>query len=56
MLAFLVILLLLLVIVIQKATINGLKIWMSEHYCIEPTRKEQTDYTKKAIDRWIDKF
>lgn len=56
MLAFLIILLLLLVIVIQKAAINGLKIWMNEHYCITPTKKEQTDYIKKAINNWIDKF
>ena len=50
------IILLLIIVVIQKATINGLKIWITEHHCIIPTKREQSDYTKKAIDNWINKF
>lgn len=50
------IVLLLIIVVVQKADINGLKIWMTEHHCITPTKKERSDYAKKAIDNWIDKF
>lgn len=51
-----IVLLLIMIILFQNIKNNALKIWMSDHYCVTPTKENEAEYMSKYVGNIVSKI